>query len=371
VTNTVAAVPRKITSKWTYASDEAKVSSADDRVQITFFRRLGSQASLESTFAAEQAETPNRHVSYRFPRQNIAQADFFVVAGEMQGRSFNTRAFGRKGDVRGFTASWDEKAFPGFEKMVVAMAADFDPFPSNSIIAALRKPDTGTPHPPTATESAEPPPKPMATTTPTRASTPSTTREKSAVIGTGFFISADGQAIIPKSAANCQRPSAGGFGLLTITNKSVPGPVVIARAEQPPSDFVEFGISEPKPTGSFYVVASTAINVGGADAEPSIDGAPLSPGSGESKYVIASALPPSVVGAPVIDAMGDVVGIVSEAPVGTKGDAEWRPGPYNVEALNTVMRRIAPAEIPSPKRSSSVGAPYALARNVFAVLCQQ
>jgi hypothetical protein len=345
----ILGVPRKILSKWTPGNSEPIASSPDGSVQVRFFRRTGASMTLASFFAAELKETPTRHVTYRFPRGNVEPQDAITVAGDDAGRQFYTRALGRAGDVRGFTATWDSKLHPGFDQMVVAIVADFDAFPTEAAITELRRPAA-----PGREVPKEPPPRVASAVT----------------IGTGFFVASDGRAIVPKPAGACSSPMAEGFGALTVRNSSGPGLFLAAQAERAPTGLSPLSATKPNFPGQFYVVSAAGSDAGLIGEGARVSGAMLAGGSSNSTYQIASALPPGAQGAPVVDARGRLIGVVADAQSGLTGGSDWRPGPYKVEPIGAVARQV---QLHDAMREADDGTlPLdEIAKSVFAVVCQR
>jgi len=90
-----------------------------------------SALDLDQAFAKELAPKPGRKVTYKFQRP-----DFFVTSGEEAGRIFYTRAAKNEKELRGFTFSFPAARRADFERVMLAVANSFDPFPSSLTAAA-------------------------------------------------------------------------------------------------------------------------------------------------------------------------------------------------------------------------------------------
>jgi hypothetical protein len=363
-TGEIVAMPHRIVSKLTSGRNQTVASSADGSIQIRFFRQTGPSVSLKSVFATELKTSSNRHATYRVPRTGDP-SDTFVVSGDVSGKSFYTRAFGRKDDVRGFTAIWDPKKDPMFNQMVVAIVAEFDPFPTDTAIAALRKPNVE--HTPEPTDRVPPVvtvvPKPVAAVP---AAPPAV------AIGTGFFIGREKRAIVPRAVLNCRNPLAEGIGGLTIIDRTTSGPFVTAQTAQAPVVLSSFDTSKPSFSDSYYVLSDVAAGakstlIGGG---PRLSGVMLLAGASDASYQIASALPSGAQGAPVMDGRGRVIGIVADAPSDSKDNPDWRPGPFNVRSIAAVLKDLK-LEAPAANEAQNSMSFDDMAHAVFSVLCPQ
>ena len=63
----------------------------------------------------------------------MLRPDFFVVAGETAGGKFYTRYGSGPGGLRGFSIGYDKAVAPQFDRLVVAIANSFTPFPEQRL----------------------------------------------------------------------------------------------------------------------------------------------------------------------------------------------------------------------------------------------
>ncbi|MGL4810544.1 MAG: hypothetical protein ACRCXM_02105, partial [Beijerinckiaceae bacterium] len=98
--------------------------SNDGAMQLETVSWSAATLPLEQFFTAELQPKPNRKVTYKLQRP-----DFVVVTGEENGRAFYTRAALGNGQVRGFTFSYPATRKGDFDRVMLAIANSFDPFP--------------------------------------------------------------------------------------------------------------------------------------------------------------------------------------------------------------------------------------------------
>lgn len=83
---------------------------------------------LAATF--EKATAVNRNAPGRKITYKLLRPDFFVVTGETPtGKYYRRLAAGPQG-LRGFSIGYDKALAPSVDKLVIAIASSFDPFPS-------------------------------------------------------------------------------------------------------------------------------------------------------------------------------------------------------------------------------------------------
>ena len=225
---------------------------------------------LAALYAKLSAETPARKIAYKAMKPNA----FFVLSGQEGGRKFYARYDRQEGadpPIRGFLFSYPAEAAALFDRVAVAVANSFEPFPS------------------TVSGGAAPPPPP-----------PPAPRATALVVGAG-------RAVTALKPADCQNPMiAGKPARFEKTDPS--GLAVLA------GDFVAKG--EPPRLGPMSSDLVALWAPGGR-----IAASPAS-ASGETKRpAIVAALDQSASGGPLFDRTGRLVGLV--APV---ADAPRRVG---------------------------------------------
>jgi peptidoglycan hydrolase-like protein with peptidoglycan-binding domain len=93
--------------------------------KITLDTRVGGPTdTLQAMFEKVSASTPGRNVSYK-----VIRPDFYVVSGETAGGKFFSRMAGGPAGIRGFSIGYDKSLSPAFDRVVVAIANSFEPFP--------------------------------------------------------------------------------------------------------------------------------------------------------------------------------------------------------------------------------------------------
>jgi hypothetical protein len=107
--------------------------SADGR--ITVDSRIGlATDTLPALFEKISATTPTRTVSYK-----LLRPDFYVVSGETAGGKFYSRMAANLPTpasssspltLRGFSIGYDKALGPSFDKVVIAIANSYEPFPA-------------------------------------------------------------------------------------------------------------------------------------------------------------------------------------------------------------------------------------------------
>ncbi|MCJ2081454.1 peptidoglycan-binding protein [Methylobacterium sp. J-090] len=98
--------------------------SADGRITVEAKSFPPGETSLEAVFARITAPSPERRVTYKLQRP-----DFLVVTAETAtGKSYIRYAAGEMG-VRGLTLGYDKALSETFDRLVIAIANSFVPFP--------------------------------------------------------------------------------------------------------------------------------------------------------------------------------------------------------------------------------------------------
>jgi hypothetical protein len=125
-------VPMKFLPKQSPTPTGTRWQSADDRITLDT-RSAPPDATLQSLYDRNTAiQTPGRVVSYK-----LLRPDFFVIAGETAGGKFYTRYSAGTEGLRGFSIGYDKALAPQFDRMVVAIANSFTPFPAQAAPAAI------------------------------------------------------------------------------------------------------------------------------------------------------------------------------------------------------------------------------------------
>ncbi|MGO4664795.1 S1 family peptidase [Bosea sp. 2RAB26] len=82
--------------------------------------------TVEALFEkATSAAVPGRKITYK-----LLRPDFFVVTGETPSGRFYRRLSSGPGGLRGFSIGYDKALAPSIDKLVIAIASSFEPFPT-------------------------------------------------------------------------------------------------------------------------------------------------------------------------------------------------------------------------------------------------
>ena len=295
VTGLRIGVPGALLTAKTAGKAGTRWASADGQATLDTTVLPVSEIDLPALFDRLKSESPTRKVTYK-----LARPDWIVVSGETAGKRFYSRfARGQDGKgqavLRGYTVS-TPAARADFERVVIAIANSFEPFPGAAATQAVASAPGGT-----AAPVAPPPPPPVARPVPSATAL---------VVAAGRAVS-----ILPKG---CVEPAIGGRA------------VKIAR-EDAASGLALLEIAPGAATAAFAPAAAPGaeaelIVVGFvADADPA---RPLDPpratlaataglaAPGEKGLRVAVGLQPGASGAPAFDRQGRLAGLV-----GAAGDA--------------------------------------------------
>ena len=230
--------------------------------------------TLDQFLAQGLEPKPNRKVTYKLQRP-----DFVVMSGEENGRTFYTRAALNGGTVRGYTFSYPAARKGDFERVMLAVANSFDPFPGTQTASA-----------PAAQPVAGPQPAVTAPPRPRLAGTgivtgPGRVLTSAAVLEARCNLTVRGMPAQPGPVEN-------GFIVLTVAGLAAPAPLP-AKASPVPGD--------GQPVIALAYDGATLSLVSGsltAGAAPRFTG-----GLGDG-----------AAGTPVFDPRGHLVGLVRDNP---------------------------------------------------------
>jgi len=108
--------------------------STDGRITVETKSLPPGESSLDAVFARLTAPTPERRVTYKLQRP-----DFLVVTAETpSGKSYIRYAAGAAG-LRGLTLGYDKGLAESFDRLVIAIANSFVPFPDAPPAAAVAR----------------------------------------------------------------------------------------------------------------------------------------------------------------------------------------------------------------------------------------
>ncbi len=266
--------------------------SADGRVTLETRAFPPEAATLDSLFERATAPMPDRRVTYKLKRP-----DFIVVTGETAtGRSYIRYAAGPAG-VRGFTLGYDSRLAPEVDRLVIAAANSFVPFPDaptdGSGEGAQRPaPQTG------ARPPAQPSPPPAEPSL--QSALPILPRAGAPPTATGLVV-AQGRVLTAAAALGGCAPRIGAAAARVLASDPAHGLALIEAPGLPTP-----ALPMPRAT---QVGADEALTVVAASAE----GRVVAPGTAQGAGVVAP-LQPGAAGAPVLDRAGALAGIVARYP---------------------------------------------------------
>jgi peptidoglycan hydrolase-like protein with peptidoglycan-binding domain len=267
-------IPTKILPKQNVnPSGGGRWQSADDRVTLDT-RSAPPDATLQTLYDRNTAmQSPGRVVSYK-----VLRPDFFVVAGETAGGKFYTRYGSGPEGLRGFSIGYDKAVAPQFDRLVVAIANSFTPFPAQASPAPVVQ---------------NPVPAPQQVQNKPQAPI---------VIGTGIATGSS-QIVTTASVASCKDVQVSGLKPRQITGR---GPFVL--------DFVDSVKAQPlKANRGNLVEGSTVLIVGFVDEGGKASLVALLAQT-LAAHVLSGPLQPETSGAPVLDQHGALVGLVGPIP---------------------------------------------------------
>ena len=185
----VVSLPARLLTKASPGKSGTRYAAPDNSASLETFAQPLAEGDLAATFDRMKADAPGRKVVYK-----LLRPDFFVVSGEDGGQSFYTRfahAPGATG-LRGYTLSYAPAARATFDKVSIAIANAFEPFPGAAATPAVAA-NAAAP-PATGPAAAAPPPPPPAL---------------KPVLETSGLVVAPGQVLAALPASGCTDPGVG------------------------------------------------------------------------------------------------------------------------------------------------------------------
>ncbi|CAO4184511.1 serine protease [Methylorubrum aminovorans] len=281
---TLVGVPEALLPKKSAIPGGSRWQSADGRVTLDTKSFPQGETNLDALFERATAAMPGRKVTYK-----LKKSDFIVITAETAGgRSYIRYAEGPAG-IRGFTIGYDRSVSETVDRLVIAIANTFTPFPDGAPAA-------------TAPAAAGPAPRPPVPglAAPPAASLPGAQAEARPA-ATGLLLGG-GRVLTAASALDaCAAPRIGGVAA-RIERRDAAGSLALLSAE---------GLAgAPPPLRTEPVGEGEALLVLGAQAKgrPSV-----APASAAVEGVYAP-LQPGAGGAPVLDRAGRLIGLVARFP---------------------------------------------------------
>jgi peptidoglycan hydrolase-like protein with peptidoglycan-binding domain len=278
--------PLKLLEKRSSMGSQTQMTNRDGSVSLDLLAPPGAQGSLAALYGKLSAETPERKITYKAMKADT----FFVVAGEQGPRKFYLRygvappAARDAGALRGFEFAYPVAEASELDRVALAIANSFEPFPTS---------------PAPAQTTAGAPLEPGKTPTPV----PSPALSEPVLTATALIV-APGQAATVLTEAECRTPSIGGK------------PVKFVRADASGlallgGDFA--GVAPALRLGvgaADVIVLSLAPGNGSGKTILEASDANLAPSSG-TRETIVTALSKSARGAPAFDRSGALVAFVA------------------------------------------------------------
>ena len=285
-----------------------------------------ADADLGALYARLSTATPTRKVSYKAIKPDA----FFVVSGQEGPVKFYTRFDKNPAatpPIRGFTFAYPASQTATLDRVAIAVANSFEPFPGAA--------------PPPAPNAAPPPPAPAPAAT--------------------ALIVAPGKALTALKGDDCPNPTVAGKPARIERTDAATGLALLA------GDFASNG--EAPRLGS----SSQDLVILGFSG-PRLAASPASLASGEARAVVTAALDKSAGGAPAFDRSGALVGLV--APIA--GEPKRVGGvalaaPHSLIAQDA-LRAFLGVDGSTPEQGASLSAGDIAARErtaLAAVFCQK
>ena len=126
------ALPVKILSRTSGSKGAKRYSAPKGDADLDVFELANTATTpLDALFEQAKAAAPGRTVKY-----SLLRPEFFVVSGEDNGKTFYSRVAKGKGNLRGYTLSYDNGLKSPFDRISIAIANSFEPFPSAGGVSA-------------------------------------------------------------------------------------------------------------------------------------------------------------------------------------------------------------------------------------------
>ncbi len=126
-------IPLAVLPKRDVSPSGSRWQSADGKVTLDTSATPPGE-TLEAVYEKATAPTPNnpgRKITYK-----LLRPDFFVVTGETPTGKFYRRLASGPSGLRGFSFGYDKALSGTVDKLVIAIAASFEPFPTGPLLQA-------------------------------------------------------------------------------------------------------------------------------------------------------------------------------------------------------------------------------------------
>jgi peptidoglycan hydrolase-like protein with peptidoglycan-binding domain len=296
----------------------SRLMKADGSVTLDLSSTTGGDAKLASLYAAVTTDAPGKKITLK-----ISRPDFFVASGEEAGRKFYERrakapaGWQEPGAIRGFRLAYPTAQSADLDRIGVAVANSFEPFPPSA-----SAPATG----PAAASAMTAAPVPAPPPAPSRP----------ILAATGFLV-APGQALSAIGASDCANP--------TIDGK----PAKFARADRELGLSLltgDFGANLISGAPSLGALGPDLVALSYALEEPAgrivlnvTAASPLPPRENETRASLLASLPKTGGGSPVFDRKGVLVALIAQSIGEPKLVAGVSPlAPYRAIGADEIRR---------------------------------
>jgi hypothetical protein len=337
-------IPTRLLPRRDVAPSGGRWQSEDGRVTLDTSTASGGD-TLEGLFErATSAAVAGRKITYK-----LLRPDFFVVTGETATGRFYRRLSAGPGGLRGFSIGYDKALAPSVDKLVIAIAASFEPFPSGPAPASTAVASAAT-----SAATAAPPPAVRPT-------------ER---YGAGLAVS--GRLVLTAAAAvdPCKWLKVSGRPAVLRLKDDASG-LALLDVEGAPAGGTPSLRSDAPGAGESVVLVAYG-DTGGTRAAMALSGEALRIGTGDAVF---APLQPGQAGSPVFDRQGRLAGLVTANPadkVLIAGVAPQRAyataGPAAIKAMLGKVN-VTPAADSSAEQLSTGAVVEKVAKSVLPIAC--
>jgi len=331
-------IPAKILSKHdTNPSGGSRWQTPDGRITLDT-RAAPPDATLQSLYERNLAiQAPGRLVTYK-----VLRPDFFVIAGETSTGKFYTRYASGQPGLRGFSIGYDKTLAPQVDRLVVAIANSFTPFPASMPAgpAAVAQNATPAPQPPQAPPQGE------------------------HLIGTGLIVGPR-QVVTTAPVEACRDVRVRGFKPQRIMGKDITLLDFTQDLKVQPLTIADGGLEN----GSPLLIVAFADE----DGRRSLSAAS---GQAADQSAIAAPLQLGASGAPIFDTRGALVGLVGPVPSSSRKVAGIVPAARHAIVPVSDIAKVAPdltrsGKEPAAQTLSAADIIVSIRQAVVPIVCGQ
>jgi hypothetical protein len=342
-------VAARYTDKSAPTKNGTRFRSGDNAVLLETLAYGEREADLAALFEEMKADAPPaRKVTYK-----LLRPDFFVISGDDKGRHFYTR-FAKPpqgaaaSGLRGFTFSYPVAMAPQLDRITIAIANSFEPFPGAAATVAAK--------PPAPASGPSPVPAP---------------KSGSGFIASGLAV-APGLLLTTASVGTCAEPMAGKEKAKILRVDKASGLALLQTGPGGRASAFGGGLhGDPVADGDAVVALGFAEMAG----EPSLSVAPGALAAMGDKVRVLAALQRMPAGGAVIDRSGALIGLVAgdaaepRLVAGVVPQAHYAlVGPAEIGTfLQTAGVALGDGPAPSAKTTGAIATAYGPA--MVAVLC--